>query len=1063
MNLFCSAVNTFDDIYLSVHMPVVIFDLQAIIVKANPAFLDLVKAGSESYQSLVVTSFFQNYINDIDVFKNISEHTVVEITDAEGSTIPIIFHYNELKDIRGNLQGGMLFITDVRDLFLPPTSRPAFDQFPGKDPQTIKIPDQLLQEKKKLEQDAKEARDFLLDVVESCGDGIIIADSTGKISYVNESLLNILKKDKNLIIGRAFYELGPMDGTFRATTGEEIALDKSYAENQISKVEKIRSLKDSGKISNWEWYAFTTNNEIVPLEVTVSTRRSAEGMIHGFICVFRDITEKKKADNALEQAYRFRSQFYANITHEFRTPLTLSLGPIEEILRGEFGPVNSDINEQLSVAMNNSRQLLKLVNQLLDFSMLEAGSKNLMYEKRDPNRFIQTVLDAFSSISNRKNIQLIFVPAADIREAYIDPVKTEKSLFNLLGNSFKYTAPKGRITVAAEFVTAGQVSVLDEGALQQGSSYIKDHTPSEYLKISVKDTGIGIKKNELKGIFDRFKQGSSTAKEYEGSGIGLAHTRELVDLMGGEITVESEFGKGSVFTLYLPLEINRPDGAISETDNARQGLYLDPEVELSDIQLDDDILEESISGSKPLVLIVDDDLVVRRYVSMIVKPLYDYIEARNGTEALERLKVYHPDIILCDIMMPEMDGYEFLKQLKDLPDFRHIPLIFLTARADSEMKVEGLEEGAADYIVKPFSSLELLARIKSILRLRTLMSKTEEQERRITSLTEKLESRYSYGNIIGSSSAMQNIYQLTDTIKDSDSTVLITGETGTGKELIANAIHYGSPRKNFPMVSVNCGAIPKELMEREFFGHVKGSFTGAVDSKNGYFEEADGGTLFLDEIGEMNKDIQVKLLRVLEQGEIVRVGDSVPKKVNVRLIAATNKDLRAEVEKGGFREDLYYRIFVLPIHMPPLRDRVDDIPLLVDHFLKKFRKKTKTNVPEFPKKQLKHFLTYAYPGNVRELENMVERYCLLGENTDNLLGFNMAGPGEYPVKAAVDETTFSGTSLKKASVTASTKAEKVLILQTLAACNNNRTEAARQLNISRASLYRKLKRFKIST
>ena len=463
---------------------------------------------------------------------------------------------------------------------------------------------------------------------------------------------------------------------------------------------------------------------------------------------------------------------------------------------------------------------------------------------------------------------------------------------------------------------------------------------------------------------------------------------------------------------------------------------------------------DCVSGARPVVLVVDDNPDVLKYVSDIVKREYDFMTAGSGAEAFEKMKKHPPDLILCDIMMPGMDGYGFMQLVKAEPGFQLIPFIFLTARADTEMKIEGLEFGADDYIVKPFNSLELLARVKSLLRIRELMRTTSAQKRTIENLTQKLQDKFSYGSIIGSSPAMRAIYQLLETVSDSDSTVLITGETGTGKELIANAIHYGSSRKSKPMISVNCGAIPKELMEREFFGHVKGAYTGATENRKGYFQQADGGTLFLDEIGELHRDMQVKLLRVLERGEINRVGDPAPAKVNVRLIAATNKDLRAEVRNGDFREDLFYRIYVIPIHVPPLRERQEDIALLAEHFLGEFRKKMKRDVQPLSHGDLKCLMQYGYPGNVRELQHIIERYCLLGTSIASLLSQpSVAASGPFPY----DELLSSSNPLKEVGQRAKTLAERDLIMHVLAGCDNNYADAARMLGIGLSSLYRKLK------
>jgi DNA-binding NtrC family response regulator len=527
--------------------------------------------------------------------------------------------------------------------------------------------------------------------------------------------------------------------------------------------------------------------------------------------------------------------------------------------------------------------------------------------------------------------------------------------------------------------------------------------------------------------------------------------------MQGRITVKSEYGKGSRFSIYLPVERDTDVQPLKSAERTCEGLTLQPDVELSDVHQEKKVLEDRISGQKPLILILDDNPDVLHYISVMVKKDYDFMTAGSGSEGLKKMGKHRPEVILCDIMMPEMDGHEFLKRVRSNPELSSVSFIFLTARADTEMKIEGLEEGADDYIVKPFNSLELLARIKSLLRIRTLLNKTAVQEKKISSLHQKLQGKYSYGSIVGRSPAMRKIYQLLETIKESDSTILITGETGTGKELIANSIHYNSPRKKAPLISVNCGAIPKELMEREFFGHVKGAYTGAVESKKGYFQAADLGTLFLDEIGEMDRDMQVKLLRVLERGEIVRVGESVSGKVDVRLIAATNKDLRAEVQKGNFREDLYYRIHVIPIHIPPLRQRSEDIPPLIEHFLQKCQLKLSKEMPALSENDLSLFMGYAYPGNVRELEHIVERFCLLGGNLESLFNDLAKGVDELAGDFPYDELLSSSNPLRSVAQKAKTRAEGNLIKHTLKLCNNDFSEAASMLNIGLSSLYRKLK------
>ncbi len=467
-----------------------------------------------------------------------------------------------------------------------------------------------------------------------------------------------------------------------------------------------------------------------------------------------------------------------------------------------------------------------------------------------------------------------------------------------------------------------------------------------------------------------------------------------------------------------------------------------------------------ISGTRPLIMVIEDNRMLRIYISTIVQREYDVIAVADGLDALKKMQSCLPDLILSDIMMPGMDGYELLRTVKASDQLRVIPFVFLTARADVEMKVAGLEEGADDYIVKPFNAQELMARIKSLLRLRALMIKNAAQASQISRMTTRLQEKYRYGAIIGKSAAMRKIYQLLDSIRDSESTVLVTGETGTGKELVANAIHFNSRRSAGPLISVNCGAIPRELMEREFFGHVKGAYTGAVENRRGYFAEASGGTLFLDEIGEMDRDMQVKLLRVLERGEVSRVGDPIPRKVDVRLVAATNKDLRAEIRAGRFREDLFYRIYVIPVHIPPLREHREDIPLLIEHFCEKLRAKMKKDLPVIPEQDYQVLVNHDYPGNVRELENMVERFCLLGgafqDMPTGVSGIaSTAMPAGFSAPAGDDDIFNHPEPLKRAQ----NMAARDLIMHTLRLCGNNHAEAAKKLGIARSSLYRKMNEF----
>ena len=891
-------------------------------------------------------------------------------------------------------------------------------------------------ERKRTIEELRETKEQLENFIDNSIDPIAICDNTGILIKVNRAFLKMIGYTEEEVIGKPIYDFSiTEEGTYESTTGELVTIGQDFFKESL---EKSIQLYEEGEVSDWFSYYMNKDNKIIPCNhntVFLSNDKGEKTISFGII---RDMTEQRKAENATEKANRCRNQFFTNISHEFRTPLTLAMGPIEGILRNEYGRINGNLKMQLSLSLKNSRKLLKLINQLLEFSRLESGSQNLIYEKKNLKEFIATILDSFTFIAKKKNINLAFSHDDGINGAYIDPVKTEKVLFNLIGNAFKFTPEGGSITVKA--------------ANGEGSG---DNRNGQ-VKILVKDTGIGIKKEYLNRIFERFRQADGdTAREYGGTGIGLALSKELVELMGGTIEVESKYGKGSTFSVHLPIREDIIKNGSKPSNGSEVALFHQVEIELSDLDYDQgkEALEENISGNKPLILVIDDNPDMRNYISSILKKDYDIITAQNGLEGLKRLDAHQLDLILCDIMMPRMDGYKFLKKIKSNSKHRHIPLIFLTAKADTEMKIEGLEEGADDYIVKPFNSLELRARVKALLRIRDLLNENLDKEKKIINLPQKLEGKYHYGNIIGKSKPMRKIYQMLDKIKNANSTIFLTGETGTGKELIANALHYNSPRKDGPMISVNCGAIPKELMEREFFGHAKGAYTGAHQDKKGYFDEADGGTLFLDEIGELDKDLQVKLLRALESGKIVRVGDAEPTKVDVRLIAASNKDLRAEVQKGIFREDLYYRIYVVPIHIPPLRERREDIPLLIEHFLKKFRVKFKKEIPFLSEETMRQLIDYHYPGNVRELEHLIERAYLLSAN-------HFIQPEDIPlVIDNIDEreNPLYDLPYKKAMIIAQNNVEKKILTRAISEASNNCQKAAQKLGISRSYLYKRLK------
>ena len=376
------------------------------------------------------------------------------------------------------------------------------------------------------------------------------------------------------------------------------------------------------------------------------------------------------------------------------------------------------------------------------------------------------------------------------------------------------------------------------------------------------------------------------------------------------------------------------------------------------------------------ILVVDDERSMREVLfSMLKNEGYDVSVAEGGEAAIEAVRRESFDAVLTDVRMPKVDGLQVLKATKELSP--NTVVIMITAFGSSETAVEAMKLGAYDYITKPFKYDEITLNIKRALERKRLRDENVNLKRR-------LETQYRFENIVGKSAKIVEVFDTIRKIADSQSTVMITGEGGTGKELVAQAIHVNSQRREKPFIPVNCGAIPEGLMESELFGHVKGAFTGAVANKVGLFSAADGGTLFLDEITEIPPLLQVKLLRAIQEREIRRVGDTKDMKVDVRLIAATNKDLESAVGDGTLREDLFYRLNVIPVRLPPLRERFDDIPLLVAHFLQKFGKELGKEVRGVSPEALAQLEQHHWPGNIRELENVIERALVLG--TGEMLG-----------------------------------------------------------------------------
>ena len=425
--------------------------------------------------------------------------------------------------------------------------------------------------------------------------------------------------------------------------------------------------------------------------------------------------------------------------------------------------------------------------------------------------------------------------------------------------------------------------------------------------------------------------------------------------------------------------------------------------------------------------------------------------ATDGSQGLEMIDNTLYEFILCDIKMPKMDGMAFLKAARARLDTSTV--IMMSAYGTIDTAIEAMKLGAYDYISKPFKTDEVYLTLKKAEERESLRKENLQLKERI----QKISDDYNFGNMIAKSKEMQSVFHLAAKAARYKTTVLILGDSGTGKELIARAIHFQGDRSKMNLVPVNCGGIPETLLESELFGYRKGAFTGADRNKKGLFQEAHGGTIFLDEIGELPLALQVKLLRVLQENEIRPIGESKPMTIDVRVIAATAKNLEDEVQKGNFREDLFYRLNVLSVKLPPLKDRSEDIPLLCDHFIKRFNKQLDKHIQGISSAALSRLLAYSWPGNVRELENAIERAVVLSE--DALLTPEHFPPefGQGSDKEPIDEI-INGYSLKKAQKIL----EEKLIIKALNETKGNRTQASRLLEISHPSLLSKIKAYNIT-
>lgn len=457
--------------------------------------------------------------------------------------------------------------------------------------------------------------------------------------------------------------------------------------------------------------------------------------------------------------------------------------------------------------------------------------------------------------------------------------------------------------------------------------------------------------------------------------------------------------------------------------------------------------------AKRKIMIVDDDLAFRvATLALLEDHGYAVSISTNGVEAKQKLTEQNYDLVLSDLVMPGINGIELLQHIKN--NYPGVPVIMVTGFASIGTAVEAMRIGARDYVTKPSDNNELLIKIARALEDR-------QKDRELKSLRDEVHEAYAFGNILGRSAGMKDVYKLMELVAKTDVPVLILGETGTGKELVAKAIHYNSSRRDRPFVVINCSALTETLLESELFGHEKGSFTGAHRQHIGKFEEAGGGTVFLDEIGDVTPQIQTKLLRVLQEREIQRVGGSETLSVDIRVVAATNRELQSMIASGHFREDLFYRLNVFPVHLPPLRDRLDDLPLLVEHFIEKHAGLANNRVRKISPTLFPAMMNYPWKGNVRELENLIKRAIIKtpGETITSLEIPTMltSATGAAPTAELLEMNT----PFKDYLSTITRHAEKTYLVHMLRLYKGNVNQIARLMDLDRKTIYRMMAEYHI--
>jgi PAS domain S-box-containing protein len=962
------------------------------------------------------------------------------------------------------------------------------------------------------------------------------------------------------------------------------------------------AIKLSVTTAPWKtWWAWTLYlGALAGLGVVVYRRRTRQ--------LYARLEQERLVTERLRQVDKLKDEFLANTSHELRTPLNGIIGLAESLAAGAAGQVNQQQASNLSLITASGKRLAALVNDILDFSKLRHHDLQLQLQAVDLRSLTDVVLALSRPLAAGKALTLANEIATDLPLVSADENRLQQILYNLVGNAIKFTSV-GSVTVSAQVVeNIGSVPGAGATGLIRDASVDKrpvapapgtDPNTLSMIEVTVADTGIGIPADKHEIIFASFEQvDAATTRQYGGAGLGLAVTRQLVELHGGRIRVESEPGQGARFSFTLPLS-----NAVSGQSPALSSLLptADPDQTWTTNQA-----PLTTGNGQPTtgasILVVDDEPInIQVLHNHLMLEHYTVIPTLNGHDALAALDAAgtKPDLVLLDVMMPVMSGFEVCERIRRKYSADELPVIILTAKNQVADLVVGLASGANDYLAKPISRDELLSRIRTHLglaqasrelreardtldlkvrqrteELRTantqlqganeqlselnqqlselnqqlgranenmlavldqlragvvmagadgrvtflsqaaelLFDRTqaealgrrwaelfplsmEEQARlqalaalpsaqrhklpvnfraesgrrywmeievqddprhpqgkifflydvsEVYDLRRLLDEKARFHDLIGESTAMRLVFKQARDVAQTDTTVLLEGETGTGKELLARAIHYSGSRKSQPFIALNCAGLTESLLNSQLFGHKRGAFTGAIADQIGVFEAASGGTLFLDEIGDIPLTVQTALLRVLQEREITRLGENKPRKVDVRIITATHRDLNQRVARGEFREDFLYRIRVARIKLPPLRQRLEDVPLLVSWLLGQFRASFGREQLEISTEAMDCLLSYLWPGNVRELRSAIEAAVIQCRGT-------VIQPGDLP-----PEIFGRLANIQPGSAITGTD-DRQRLLQALKQTSGNRAAAARLLGISRPTLYRRLK------